>query len=91
MNSPIETLKQTTKSLATSNWIRLACNPSVVRRGMVYSLVVGTLLAIINQGDVIMQGSLTWWHGLKIALTYLVPYAVSTLSSVGAMQNSVRS
>lgn len=91
MNSPIETLKQSTKSFAATSWIQLACNPSVVRRGVVYSLVVGTLLAIINQGDVIMHGNLTGWHGLKIALTYLVLYAVSTLSSVGAMQTSVRS
>lgn len=91
MNSPIEALKQSTKSSAASDWIQLACNPSVVRRGIVYSLVVGTLLAIINQGDVIMQGNLTVWHGLKIALTYLDPYAVSTVSSVGAMQTYVRS
>ncbi len=91
MNSSIETFEQPSKRSTTSSWIQLACSPSVVRRGMVYSLVVGTLLVIINQGDVIMQGDLTWWHGLKIPLTYLVPYTVSTLSSVGAMQNSVKS
>lgn len=44
----------------------------------------------INQGDVILCGDLTRTHIVKIGLTYIVPFAVSMLSSVGAMRNSVR-
>jgi len=68
-------------------WFRLALQPSVVRRGLGYSVVVGTVLMLINQGDILLSGELTSRHLLKIGLTYTVPYFVSTLSSVGAMKN----
>ncbi|TWU23224.1 hypothetical protein Pla52o_27600 [Novipirellula galeiformis] len=72
------------------DWLRLATKRSVVRRGLGYSVVVGTVLMVINQGDVVLSGELTRTHFVKIGLTYLVPFAVSTLSSVGAMRNAVR-
>jgi hypothetical protein len=49
-----------------------------VRRAAVTSLVVGSVLLAINQGDVIVTGSWSaalWW---KVPLTYAVPYAVTT-------------
>lgn len=44
------------------------------------AFVVGTILNLINQGDAIFGGTAINWT--KIALTYLVPYAVSTYGAV---------
>jgi len=47
---------------------------------------VGMILISINHGDAILRGDITNVRVLKIALTVMVPYAVSTLSSVGAIR-----
>ena len=67
-------------------WLRLACECSVVRRAALYALVVGSILAAINYGDAMLSRALTTTAMWKIGLTYLVPYVVSTLSSVGAIR-----
>ena len=51
--------------------------------------VVGTVLNIINQGDaLLMHGPVSW---RKIALTYIVPYCVSTYAVVAARLRQERS
>ena len=55
---------------------------SVIRRGLLFALGVGALLVTINHGDAILSGDLDRTRWLKIGLTVLVPYAVSTASSV---------
>ena len=67
-------------------WLRLACECSVVRRAALYALVVGSILAAINHGDAMLSRALTTTAMWKIGLTYLVPYVVSTLSSVEAIR-----
>lgn len=57
---------------------------SVLRRAIYVSLVVGTILTAINQGDVLLAGTLTPTVVVKILLTYLVPYSVSTFSALSA-------
>ena len=44
------------------------------------ALVVGTILNLINQGDAFL--GLTSINWIKVFLTYLVPYAVSTFGAV---------
>jgi hypothetical protein len=53
----------------------------VPRRSLKIALVVGTLLNLINQGDVLMAdtGAVNW---VKCAMTYVVPYLVSTWGAV---------
>ena len=46
----------------------------------VVALVVGTILNLINQGDAIFGTASVNW--IKIVLTYVVPYAVSTYGAV---------
>jgi len=59
---------------------RFALTDGVPRRSLYVALVVGTILNLINQGDALYGGgSLNW---MKMALTYLVPYAVSTYGAV---------
>ena len=68
-----------------SEWIRLATSGPVVRRAVKYAIVVGAVLIAINHGDAILDGSLSTRRLTQMALTVLVPYTVSTLSSVGAL------
>jgi hypothetical protein len=56
----------------------------VFRRAVKVALFVGTTLLIINQGDVVLSGHFTAIVGMKIGLTYLVPFSVSTYSALAA-------
>jgi len=47
------------------------------------AMVVGTLLVGLNQGDILLRGEMDFPSGMfKIALTYLVPFCVSTYSAL---------
>jgi len=56
--------------------------PATVRMALRVSLVVGTLLNLINHFDVLLGAPLTSTAGLQMALTYVVPYCVSTHGQV---------
>ena len=66
-------------------WLQVARRPSVVRRAIKVSLVVGTLLVAINHGPYLWAGDITPFRLFQIALTYVVPYCVATWSSVAAL------
>ena len=76
--------------MAPSPVIALILRPAVVRRAAVMALIVGHVLAAINHGDKIVTGTLTTPDMLKIALTFLVPYTVSSVSSVMAIREQER-
>jgi hypothetical protein len=69
-----------------NEWLRIAIRRDIVLRGLKVGAVVGTILVVINQGDLILSGqpdaSAVW----KIPLTYLVPYWVATYGSVSAVR-----
>jgi glyoxylase I family protein len=69
------------------SWLALATSADVVRRALLMSALVGALLIAINHGDALRRGELDRTRVLKMALTLLVPYSVSTYSSVGAMRS----
>ncbi len=62
---------------------QIALNPDIVKRSLMVSIVVGTVLNIINQGDVLL-GKQSLQIG-KCILTYIVPYLVATYGSVVAL------
>lgn len=64
------------------HWFELIKDRDIVRRALKVALVVGTLLTLINHGPALLEYQLTSHHYLQIALTYLVPYLVSTYSAV---------
>ncbi len=66
--------------------LSLALKPSVVKRALKYAVLVGAILITINHGDAILRGDLPAARLFRMGLTVLVPYVVSTLSSVGAMR-----
>ena len=59
----------------------------VVLTAIKVALVVGTVLALINHGPALLALELSRQQILQIVLTYLVPYGVSTYSSVKMLQN----
>ncbi len=71
-------------------WLRIALQPSVMRRGLGYAVVVGAILILINHGDALLRGDVDSVSLAKMGLTVLVPYLVSTSSSVGAIRAANR-
>lgn len=67
-------------------WFRLATQRRVVRRALKMAAIVGVVLIAINHGDAIVRGDMPAGRIAKMLLTFLVPYAVSTISSVAAMR-----
>ncbi len=51
----------------------------IVMNSLKIALVVGTLLNLINQGEVLLHGNdISWFH---LLLNYLVPYCVASYSA----------
>ena len=59
----------------------------LLRRSAQTALVVGTILVMINQGAVLLKGSLPMALLWEIPLTYTVPFCVATW---GALSNNRR-
>ena len=60
--------------------LRAALSRRIASSALCISLVVGTVLNLINQGGSILSGSGVSW--LHLLLNYLVPYCVATYSAV---------
>ena len=69
-------------------WLQVATTGPVVKRALIYSIVVGAILIAINHGDAILRGNVDTARIAKMVLTVFVPYAVSTASSVAAMREA---
>ena len=69
-------------NLRIKKWIKTAMRRDIVMTSIRVAVVVGTILVAINCGDRICTLSLTTKDVLKIFPTYMVPYLVSTYSSV---------
>ncbi len=77
--------------MSTRSIWKLACScaisDGVPRRSFYVALIVGTVLNLINQGDVLFgMASINW---LKLILTYCVPYAVCTYGAVSYQLNKL--
>lgn len=68
-----------------NEWLNIALQKNILTRAIKVALVVGSILMLINQGDVILSNGLQIKEFIKITLTYLVPYCVSTYSSTEAV------
>ena len=65
------------KSNFIKNWVR----KETTVRAIKFALIVGPILTIINQYDVILEGKFDFKFFYKMGLTFLVPYCVSACSS----------
>jgi hypothetical protein len=68
-------------------WAHATSQP-VVRRALKMALGVGTALVLINYGDKFFAGTLTLRDGVKMAITYCVPFCVSVFSAASALAAS---
>lgn len=69
-----------------TSWLKIALRKDVVLRGLKVGGIVGTILVAINQGDLLLAGTVSVEALWKISLTYCVPYCVSTYASVSAIR-----
>lgn len=69
------------RPVSPTRWLAAYWSSGIPQRALAVALIVGTVLNIINQGDVIARGGLNW---PKAILTYLVPFAVSTHGALSA-------
>ncbi len=67
-------------------WIRAASERSVLRRALVSCVLVGVVLTVVNHGPQLARGELSAGLLAQVALTLLVPFVVSIVSSVAAVR-----
>jgi hypothetical protein len=65
--------------MATRDALRICLRREHLRRTIKIALVVGTILTLINQLDVIVKGDATTLTWVKAGLNYCVPFIVSNL------------
>jgi hypothetical protein len=68
-----------------NEWLSLARSPRIVRRALKYAIGVGSVLILINHGDALLRGDIALVRVLRMILTVIVPYCVSTASSVSSI------
>lgn len=71
-------------------WLNILFRADVVQRSLTVAAIVGTLLVLINYWDRLYPYSLDFNAWLKIALTYCVPYCVSSYASVSTIVEQSR-
>lgn len=64
-------------------FLKLAKRPAIIKRSLIIAAIVGTILNLINQGDV--MGNMSEFELWKCVMTYMVPYCVSTYGAVSAL------
>lgn len=55
---------------------------AVAKKSLTIAAVVGCLLSLTNQGDVLLTQPFTPRIGVKLLMNFLIPFAVSTVSAV---------
>ena len=82
------------RSRSLPSWSRLSEIPRVcfdgrnLSRCVIVALIVGTVLFLINQADVVFSGRATISTWVKIGLSYLVPFFVSQYGIVLASRRA---
>jgi hypothetical protein len=73
-------------SVLVASWLADAAQPVIVRRALATSVVVGTLLTLVNHGRTIVDhgwsAELLW----PIVLTFLTPYVVASISAAATIR-----
>jgi hypothetical protein len=65
-----------------SSALRRALSWPVAKRSLLTTLIVGSVLNVINQGDALVAWSAIDWR--KVLLTYCVPFCVATFGAYSA-------
>ena len=75
---------------AKLDWLRIAFSRCVVMRALCFSAIVGSVLIVINHHDCCLRGHFDAGCLSKSLLMPIVPYLVSTFSSVHAILQKQR-
>ena len=70
-----------------TDFLTLCFTRPIMKRAVITALLVGAILIAINHGDAILRGQMNADRWLKDALTVLVPYLVSTVSSASTLMS----
>ena len=73
-------MQETTNQLPAPTLRQLIFGDGTPRKAFLTALVVGTILTMINHGDLIVMG--LWPPLPKLLLTYCVPYCVTTWGAI---------
>jgi len=71
----------------TGSALKRTLTRRVLRRALVVTVVVGTLVNLINRCDLLLAGAPL--DGLKLTLTYCVPFCVSLHGAYSALRHSI--
>ena len=75
-------MKAMTESVkASSGALRYVFSKAVLKRNVSLVLVVGCLLTLANQLDVLVSQPFTFRMGVKIFVNFAIPFAVSSTSA----------
>lgn len=58
-----------------------------LRTALPTAVIVGSILSAVNQGDVILGGRASGTTWLRIAVNYLVPFAVASIGFLSARKS----
>lgn len=72
-------------------WQQLAVRADIVRRSFKVAVIVGTILVTINYWDKLYPFKISMGDWVKMALTYCVPYCVSTYAAISAVSEKTES
>jgi hypothetical protein len=74
----------------TPSWTTVTQAMGLFWRGATFStaapvaIVVGTLLSLVNQLQVVLDGDATWATWVRIVVNYAVPYLVASIGFLSA-------
>ena len=71
---------------AAREWLRLASDPTIVRRALITCLVVGFVLTLVNHAGEIVRAEFSLTLLAQVGLTLAVPFTVVTIASVSALR-----
>jgi hypothetical protein len=73
-------MSQTLNQSTAPSFAQMAFGDNTPRKALYTALVVGSILTMINHGDIILAGEAPPFF--KVALTYCVPYCVTTWGAI---------
>jgi hypothetical protein len=68
-------------SVSSSNALRYVFSAAVLKRNASLALIVGCLLTLANQLDILLSQPFTSRMGTKIFLNFVIPFVVSSISA----------
>lgn len=61
--------------------VKTVLRGKILRRNLMVALVVGCVLSIVNQFDLVLRGAFTGSLGMKVFFNFLIPFLVSSVST----------